>query len=502
MTVAADSARTGIELVPIEPEDLSEAVGALIRSGGRMQFAYAHYARPGHVELRYVASRAPREHFFAWRCSPRGPVPSVATVSPLLGWYEREIADLFGVEFTGHPEPHPLVLHQGARPVLPPFDPAYPADTALPFEPAAGGLPEIASADVQILPFGPVRADVVESVELIFFYVGEHILHLHPQLFFKHRGMEKRFEGRSLAGGVVLAERVSGVGSFAHALAFCQAVEQAGACVVPPRAGMLRSLLAELERLYNHLHYLGHLAHTTTLKVGEAEGKLLEERAKGINGRLTGSRFLRSLLIPGGLRRDFDPNPWLSDALENLRAQVTRYVTMLENTNSHLDRLITTGILPHAVAFDQGATGPIERASGFDRDLRRDHPYAAYGDLPVTVPVKTSGDAHARAQVRIGELDASISLMQHVLRLLADGPVRVDCVPPPDSEGLGWAESPRGSLFYAVHIGSDGRLARVKIKSPSFSNWRVFPFTVHGSNMMDYAINEASFGLTVAGCDR
>jgi formate hydrogenlyase subunit 5 len=502
MTVAAASARPGVELIPIEPEDLPAAVGALIRAGGQMQMAYAWHGAPGCVELRYVASRAPKDAFFAWRCIPRGSVPSVAAISPLLGWYEREITDLFGVEFLSHPEPHPLVLHQGVRPILPPLDPAYPADTALPFEPAEGGLPEIASADVQRLPFGPVRADVVESVELIFFYVGEHILHLHPQLFFKHRGMEKRFEGRSLAGGVVLAERVSGVGSFAHALAFCQAVEQAAGSVVPSRARMLRSALAELERLYNHLHYLGHLAHTTTLKVGEAEGKLLEERAKQINGRLTGSRFLRSLLIPGGLRRDLDPNPWLGAELERLHKEVAHYVTMLENTNSHLDRLITTGVLPPEVAFDQGATGPIQRASGFDRDLRQDHPYAAYGDLPVTVPVKTSGDAHARAQVRIGELDASIDMIQRILRMLADGPVCVDCVPPPDSEGLGWAESPRGSLFYAVHVGGDGKLARVKIKSPSFSNWRVFPFTVHGSNMMDYAINEASFGLTVAGCDR
>ncbi len=86
--------------------------------------------------------------------------------------------------------------------------------------------------------------------------------------------------------------------------------------------------------------------------------------------------------------------------------------------------------------------------------------------------------------------------------MLPDGPVRADCKLVPKSEGLGWAESPRGSLFYAVHFGRDGKLARVKIKSPSFSNWRVFPFTVHDSNMMDYAINEASFGLTIAGCDR
>jgi formate hydrogenlyase subunit 5 len=493
---------TGFELISIEPADLPIAVDRLIKSGGRMQMAYGWYPEPGQLELRYLATGGGKDGFVVWRCRPRGPVPSVAAVSPMLGWYEREITDLHGLAFAGHPEPHRLVFHPGAKPVMPPLDPAYPVDVPMPFEPAEGGIPEVENPDVQRLPFGPVRADVVESAELIFFYVGEHILHYHPQLFFKHRGMEKRFEGRSLSSAVVLAERVSGVGSFAHALAFCQAVEAAAGCPVPRRALMLRSLLAELERLYNHLHYLGHLADTTTLKVGNAEGKLLEERAKQINARLTGSRFLRGLLVPGGLRRDLEPKSWLGEALERLRAEATAYAAMLEGTNSHLDRLITTGVLPHQVAFDQGATGPIQRASGFDRDLRRDHAYAAYGELPLAVPVRTSGDAHARAQVRIAEIDASIVLIQRVLLLLADGPVRADCVPPPRSEGLGWAESPRGSLFYAVHVGGDGQLARVKIKSPSYSNWRVFPFTVHDSNMMDYAINEASFGLTIAGCDR
>jgi formate hydrogenlyase subunit 5 len=502
MTIASEAVSTRLEATVIDTQELPSAVERVVSGGGRMQMAYAWYPAPGSIELRYVGSEGQQEEFFMWRCHPRGAVPSVAAISPLLGWYEREMADLFGVEFSGQPEPDRLVLHPGSHPTLPPFDPAYPVNTILPFEPAEGGLPEIDSPDVQRLPFGPVRADVVESVELIFFYVGEHILHFHPQLFFKHRGMEKRFEGRSLSNAAVLAERVSGVGSFAHALAFCQAVERAAECVVPPRAKMLRTLLAELERLYNHLHYLGHLANTTTLKVGEAEGKLLEERAKQFNGRLTGSRFLRGILIPGGLRRDLDPKPWLSDELEKLRAEIMTYVTMLENTNSHLDRLITTGVLPHQIAFDQGATGPIQRASGFDRDLRRDHPYAAYDHIPFEIPVRTSGDAHARAQVRMAEIDASIGIIQRVLLLLADGPVFTECRPIAGSEGLGWAESPRGSCFYAVHFGHDGAIARVKIKSPSFSNWRVFPFTVHDSNMMDYAINEASFGLTVAGCDR
>jgi len=491
-----------IELMTIAPADLPAAVSAILRDGGRMEMAYAWHPSREAIELRYLARRGKDDRFVLWRCTPRSAVPSVAPISPLLGWYEREIADLFGIEFEGRPEPHRLVLHEGVRPVRPPFDPAYPADARLQLQPLASGSPEAAGGDVQRLPFGPIRADVVESAELIFLYVGEHILHLHPQLFFKHRGMEKRFEGRSCRHGAVTAERVSGVGSFAHALAFCQAVEAAAGCTVPRRARLLRSLLAELERLYNHLHYLGHLAHTTTLKVGEAEGKLLEERAKQINGRLAGSRFLRSLLVPGGLRRDLDPQPWLGGELDRLRGEIAPYVTRLENTNSHLDRLITTGVLPHQVAFDQGATGPIERASGFDRDLRRDHPYAAYDELPPDVPVRTGGDAHARAQVRMAEIDASLSLIQQALPLLDHGPVCAECAPPPGSEGLGWAESPRGALLYAVHVDDGGRLARVKIKSPSFSNWRVFPFTVHDSNMMDYAINEASFGLTVAGCDR
>jgi Ni,Fe-hydrogenase III large subunit len=229
---------------------------------------------------------------------------------------------------------------------------------------------------------------------------------------------------------------------------------------------------------------------------------MLEEQAKQHNTRLTGSRLLRSVLAVGGLRRDLFPEVWLREALDALRDRFSLYANHMENTASHLDRLITTGRLDRRLAFDQGATGPVERASGVDRDLRRDHPYAAYAELPPMVAVRKDGDAHARAQVRMAEVNASIRLMERALDFLPDGPIRTDYEISPNTEGLGWAESPRGTLFYAVHINGDGKLARVKIKSPSFSNWRVFPFTVHDSNMMDYAINEASFGITIAGCDR
>jgi formate hydrogenlyase subunit 5 len=490
--------------IALDPEQLKDAAIRLRNSGGRMQMVYAWYPEPSRLELRYVVTEAGERPFGVWRCEPRGPVPSLAAIWPLMSWYEREVSDLFGLQFLEHPQPQPLVLHAGVDRTPPPFDPEYPGNVMLVAEPNRRTIPDVggAEADVQLLPFGPVRADVVESGEFLFYYIGEAILHYHPRLFFKHRGMEKRFEGLAADRAVILAERVSGVGSVAHALAYCQAVEAAANCEVPARARFLRVVLAELERLYNHLHYLGHLCHTTTLKVGEAEGKLLAERAKQLNTRLTGSRFLRSILTIGGLRRDLSPKEWLSAELEAIREKSSIYARHLENTDSHLDRLITTGKLDPRVAFDQGATGPIDRASGLDRDLRRDHPYAAYGDLPLAVAVRDGCDAHARAQVRIAEIDSSIALMQRAMLLLPDGSVRSDCIVPPRAEGLGFAESPRGTLFYAVHFDGNAKLARVKIKSPSFSNWRAFPFTVHDSNMMDYAINEASFGLTIAGCDR
>lgn len=483
--------------------DLIQRFSALLASGGRPHFAYALRPTPDALELRYVVTTAPGAPFQSWILRSDGDeVPSVAGVSPLLGWYEREITDLFGVSFSATPDASRLILHPGVETPAPPFDPRFPPDGRLELMENVSSMPEVEGDDVQRLPWGPVRADVVESGEFVFFYIGELILHLHTQLFFKHRGMEKRFHGLSAQGGAILSERVSGVGSLSHALAFCQAVEDAAGCVPPPRARQLRTLLAELERLYNHLHYFGHLAEMTTLKVGGAEGKLLEERAKQINARLTGSRFLRSLLVPGGLRRDLDPEEWLGAELDALRAETRAYLSLLKETRSYLDRLMTTGVLAPQVALDQGATGPVARASGFDHDLRRDYPYAAYELAGVAVPVRKDGDAYARAQVRMEEIEASFAIIASILDRLEPGSIRSECSPPPGGEGLGWAESPRGALYYAVHLDRSGRLARVKIKSPSFSNWRVFPFTVHDSNMMDYAINEASFGLTIAGCDR
>ncbi len=503
----------------VSAQDLAQRCRDAISAGARVQFAYvwfpesvgergaeaggAEAPRTESAELRYVVHAAAGHAPEIWRCRPGAlRSPSLAAIAPLVSWYEREITDLCGVTFEDQPQPEPLVLLPGASAARPPLQPGVAPPLA--YTPEPYSLPELSGSahrDVQVLPFGPIRADVLESAQFTFFYIGEAILHYQPHLFFKYRGMEKRFEGVAPELGVVLAERVSAVGSVAHALAYSHALEAAAQCEVPPRAEWLRVLLAELERLYNHLHYLGHLCHTTTLKVGEAEGKFLEERAKQLNAETTGSRFLRSLVCPGGLRRE----PTLTEiegSLGRIASEFGRYAEMLESTTTHLDRLMTTGVLGKQLAFDLGATGPVERASGVDRDSRRDQPYSIHRKLPLRVAVREGCDAHARQQVRIAEALNSVELIRAVLDGLPAGPIRAPCRPPARSEGLGWAESPRGSVYYAMHVDAHGKLARVKIKSPSFSNWRVFPYTVHDTNMMDYAINEASFGLTVAGCAR
>lgn len=299
----------------MEVADLKARTERLLADGGRMQGLYAWYPSASHPQLRYVATLPGQARFVGWSVDVgSATIPSLAAVCPLLGWHEREIMEMSGVAFSGHPEPERLVtafLPPGERgPLEPEGATRESAAAGLP----APSLPAVSGKHVQLLPFGPVRADVLESAQFIFLYLGEGILHYHPNLFLKHRGMEKQFEGMEPALGALVAERVVGIDTVAHSLAYAQAVEDAADCEVPGRAAWFRLVAAELERIYNHLHYLGHLCHTTTLKVGEAQGKLLEERAKQINARASGSRFLRSLIWPGACGVNWTSMPLPKDS--------------------------------------------------------------------------------------------------------------------------------------------------------------------------------------------
>ena len=225
-------------------------------------------------------------------------------LTPLLRaafWYEREIHDLFGVVPDGHPRLEPLLL--------PLADGAAPAQAGL-----AGG-PSAADPDPGVLsrhvvgpgmftiPHGPVRSGVVESVEYLVETPGEDIPHLNMRLFYKHRGIEKRFESMTAADGVLLAERTEGTASVAHALAYCHALERIAGTDVPWTAALIRTLHAELERLASHLDVVVRLADAAGLAVATARFGWHKEQVLRLVSRLCGSRFGRGVVVPGGVSR-------------------------------------------------------------------------------------------------------------------------------------------------------------------------------------------------------
>lgn len=489
------------QVIYVDAEHLVEKAKGLRDTGMRFVMAYLNY-KEGSPEVIYLLDQGKNLQFLELVVSGQTRLPSLAEVAPLLSWYEREIMDLSNIEFEGSPEPYPLVLLEGMSLSIGPFDPRSFEGPELAGTPEPLKLPEVMADQVQDLFWGPVRGDVLESGEFHFAYIGEQILHYTPRLFYKHRGIEYGLQGKDPLTGTIYAERVSGVGSITHGLAYCNAVENALSLEIPQRAKMLRIVLAELERIYNNLHFFGLLCKTTTLKVGESFGMLLEEEAKQINAKVSGNRLLRNALCVGGLSEEIQVSQ-LESSLKALQRKTEDYLDSLFDTQSHLDRLIGTGVLSSDLALEFGATGPVANASGIARDLRVDHPYSAYEKMPNSIPTRTTGDAFARSEIRRSSLMASFDTIHTALSSLPSGALRSEVIDFNKGvfSGLGWSEGPRGSCYYAVHI-RDGKLERVKVKSASFSNWKVFPLTVHSTNMMDYAINEASFGLTIAGTDR
>ena len=226
---------SGMRIKALAANELHAAATALRHHGGRVQFAYAWSPDASSREVRYVCAVPGQRDFETWAVAGRT-LPSLAPVVPLLGWYEREMMDLQGIAFEGHPEPHPLVLRENDSTRINGGD----LKSASPTNGHAH-LPAIETGDVQQLPFGPIRADVVESAEFTFFYIGERIIYYQPRLFFKHRGMESCFQGQRPDQAVVIAERVSGVGTLAHALAYCEAIERGRMHGAPARASLARS---------------------------------------------------------------------------------------------------------------------------------------------------------------------------------------------------------------------------------------------------------------------
>jgi formate hydrogenlyase subunit 5 len=483
--------------------DLRDRVTAQIEAGGRLAdlFGTAHDA--GLVITAQLAGPGGMTTLDALLPAGQASYPSL---TPLVGsafWYEREIHDMFGVVPEGHPRLEPLLLPTDG-PALPvPGRDGGPAR----IEPDPRVLPRhVVGPGLFTIPHGPVRSGVTESIEYLVETPGEDIPHLNMRLFYKHRGIEKRFEGMEPADAVLLAERAEGVASVAHAIAFCQAVELIARAEVPWPAALIRTMHAELERLACHLDVIVRLADGAGLSVATARFGWHKERLLRLTGQLSGSRFGRGVVALGGVTAAprLDPPEVLAAARE-LERQLIADVRLLMGTASFLDRLRRTGPLLPARAAQHGALGPIGRASGRVDDARQSRPYAAYRSLGTTVSSRDDGDALARLEVRVDEMASSF----HLIRQAADeldevtaGAPQADCTGADyagaDGRATSWAEAPQGEVLYDVRI-AGGRITRCRSRSASFHNLVLMHEVFAGDILTDFPFIEASFGLSVAG---
>ncbi len=432
--------------------------------------------------------------------------PSITPLVPAAHWDEREARDLFGIVPVGHPDPRRLVLHErwprGYHPLR--------KDVAAgerPPEAERHFVPfEVHGEGVYQLPVGPIHAGIIEPGHFRFSAIGERVLHLDARLFFVHRGLEKLVEGRTFAAAAPLVERACGVCTVTHALAYAEAVEHLTGTTVPARARWARVLLAELERLYNHVGDLGNICAGVGFQSGVARLGWLKERLLRANDSLTGHRYLTGVVAPGGLVADLDPRGLaaLPATLEAVGAELASAVRALVRSEGVMSRLHGTGVVPGDTAAALGALGVTARASGLDLDLRRDRPYAAYDELAVGVVTASSGDVAARFHVRAQEAQESLRLLRAALRHLPTGPVAAPLVATPAAgdSALGAAEGPRGASWLWLRAGADGTIDRLRLRSASFANWPVVAAAVPGNLVPDFPLINKSFELCYACTDR
>jgi len=415
--------------------------------------------------------------------------------------FEREIWEAFGVKPKGHPDLRRLRLHdevwpQGNYPLRKDFNG---------INPQALGEYKFARVDgegVFEVPVGPVHAGIIGPGHFRFSVAGEPIINLEIRLGFKHRGIEKLFEGKSCLDAVGLSECVSGDSSFAHSFAFTQAAEKISGVSIPPQAAYLRSIFLELERMYNHVNGVGGMALDAGFSFPSAYASIIKEAILQLNDKLTGSRYLKKVNTIGGVLADIDDTKKqiLLDSLKHIKQDFNELVKILYSSVSFMDRVDTTGILHRKTAEDLGLVGLIARASGIPTDLRKYFP-GVYKEVKFKMVTQESGDVLARLRVRISEFEESIRLIEEFATKLAKSGELRTSQGIKEGRALGYAEGWRGPVLYWLETGPTGLIERCKIVDPSFHNWQGLSFAVLGNIIPDFPLCNKSFDLSYSGND-
>ncbi len=495
--------------IAVQPSWLPELVGQLAPLWTFAGIVPENDPQPQSVRLLYVFY-APKGPWLGIEVRNHGQnVPTISDTLYAADWQEREMEDLFDVQFEGHPQLGDFVLH----------DSHWPEGTA-PMKRHSWeirqkvngfqdlGTPRIVEAPGSfVMPIGPIYSGTAESIQFGLETVGEEIVFAHIRPFYKYRAVEKLLEGRTPAVALLIGERIDGLTALAHALAMAQAFETLAGVQISPRAKLLRVFWAEIERIRSHIQVLAGILESTGLSVPANLIQALEEELLQISGALTGHRYLFEVIRIGGLRRDWSDADIQSIAkrLALIVEQAQRILDALTFDNSFLDRLEGVGTLSPEKAGTHGLVGPVARASGISRDLRIWQPYAAYDQVRFDVPVQAEGDGYARFRQLSQEIAQSYRIVQQIPRMLM-----------PAGEGFpgdgfriteartafGYAESPAGAVLCGVSSNRQGMVERCRMITPGLVNWHAFPHALRHFAFQDFPIILATFGLSVADLDR
>jgi Ni,Fe-hydrogenase III large subunit len=453
------------------------------------------WGEPGQVHMALLDEAAAEVAVLTLDC-PRGRYPAVSARHAPAIRLERALGDLTGLVAHGAPDRRPWLDHGrwSVRHPLGAASPAHGAPTAYPFLAAEGeALHQIA--------VGPVHAGIIEPGHFRFTANGEALVRLEARLGYVHRGLLAKMSGADLPLAARLAGRASGDSTVAYALSFCRAAEAASGAEPALRAVWLRALMAELERLANHLGDVGAVCNDAAFSLMHSHCGALRESVLRACDHAFGHRLMMDCVVPGGVSGDLDAAGAraIRAMVAAVRARFPLLVELYDDTASLQDRTVGTGAISPDLVRRFAAGGFVGRAAGRGFDARRALPYAPYDTLTFETPLRETGDVDARVWIRIEEIDQSLGLIEQVLDGLPDGAVRSD-LPAAKGEGLAVVEGFRGDILAWVRL-EDERVSRAWLRDPSWFQWPLLEAAVEGDIVADFPLANKSFNCAYAGTD-
>ncbi|MDO8534537.1 MAG: nickel-dependent hydrogenase large subunit [Xanthobacteraceae bacterium] len=428
-----------------------------------------------------------------------GRYPSVGAHHAPAIRLERAIRDLYGFEPEGLPDPRPWLDH-GAWERAAPLS----GRRRTPIKQKAYAFLPVEGEGLHQIPVGPVHAGIIEPGHFRFTANGETVVRLEQRLGYVHKGIEGLMAGAKLDRAATLIGRVSGDSTVAYAYAFARAVEAALGIEPPARAVYLRALMAELERIANHLGDFGAICNDASFALIHAHCGILREEVLAAADEAFGHRLMRDRIVPGGVAGDISKSgvARIHALVEGLTPRFRQLFALYDGTPSLLDRTVTTGIVVPELARRFAPGGFIGRASGRDFDARRDLAYAPYDLLSFKVPTYRAGDVDARVRVRIDEIEASLSLVRQILDVLPRGKLQAAITPAKEQRiGMALVEGFRGDVLVWVRLAADGTVARCHPRDPSWFQWPLLEAAVENNIVADFPLCNKSFNCSYSGHD-